>query len=365
MVSPSLNVYSETFIQEQKTGLSGEVFYYYGGEIPQYLEGFGKLNNHYTTWNVKLKHKFGLKTFSISETAFINSLKKKKIEIVLAQYGTTAYKVVEICKFLKIPLITHFHGYDASVKNVIDRCNQYKDVFSYSTYIIAVSKEMKSNLENLGCPSEKLVYNVYGPSKLFLEQIPEFSNQTFLGIGRFVNKKAPYYTILAFKKVHDQFPETKLIIGGTGELYESCLNLIRYLNLEKSISLPGIISREQFLNYLKSAFAFVQHSVTAINGDQEGTPLAVLEASAAGLPVVSTKHAGIPDVVVDNKTGLLVEEHDVDAMAQKMMDLLKNQTLAKQFGSNGKERIKTNFTLKRHLDVIDGLIDKTIKKAHE
>jgi colanic acid/amylovoran biosynthesis glycosyltransferase len=365
MISPSKNVYSETFIQEQKSGLKGRIYYYYGGEVPQYLEGFGKLNNSYIAWNVKLKRKFGLKTFSTSETAFIHSLKKNKIEIVLAQYGTTAYRVVEICRYLKIPLITHFHGYDASVKNVIDGCNQYEDVFSYSTYIIAVSKEMKSNLEKLGCPSEKLIYNVYGPSKLFVEQIPKFSNQTFLGIGRFVNKKAPYYTILAFKKVQDQFPDAKLIIGGTGELYEPCLNLIRYLNLEKSISLPGVVSREEFLNYLESAFAFVQHSVTAINGDQEGTPVAILEASAAGLPIVSTKHAGIPDVVLDNKTGLLVEEHDVDAMAQKMIDLLKNQVLAKQFGSNGKERIKTNFTLKRHLDVIDDLIDKTIKKAYE
>ncbi|TDW47145.1 glycosyltransferase involved in cell wall biosynthesis [Flavobacterium sp. 270] len=364
MISPSINVYSETFIQEQKNGLKGRVFYYFGGEIPQYLEGFGKLGTRYTAWSIKLKRKLGLKTFSFAETALIHSLKKNKIEVVLAQYGTTAHRIVKICKHIDIPLITHFHGYDASVKSVIADCNQYKEVFNYSSYIIVVSKKMEMHLQNLGCSSEKLIYNTYGPSTLFLEQIPQFSNQIFLGIGRFVNKKAPYYTILAFKKVHDQFPDSKLIIAGTGELYEPCVNLIRYLKLEDSVSLPGIIDRNQFLNYLQKALAFVQHSITAINGDQEGTPVAILEASAAGLPVISTMHAGIPDVIIDNHTGFLIEEHDVDAMAEKMKILLENKDLAEQFGNNGKEHIKNNFTLKKHLDVIDDLIKKAINNTH-
>jgi glycosyltransferase involved in cell wall biosynthesis len=106
----------------------------------------------------------------------------------------------------------------------------------------------------------------------------------------------------------------------------------------------------------------VQHSVTALNGDQEGTPVAIMEASAAGLPVIATLHAGIPDVIIDGTTGFLVPEHDVDAMSEKMLSLLENKTLAKQFGNNGKERIKIHFSLKRYLDVIDDVIVKAINK---
>jgi glycosyltransferase involved in cell wall biosynthesis len=365
IVSPSNNAYSETFIQEQKKGLSGEVFYYFGDAIPKYLEGYGILANRIISWKVKIKRKLGFKTLSAVEIAFSNSLKKNNIQVVLAQYGTTAHQIVNVCKKLNIPLITHFHGYDASVEEVIEIHKNYKHVFEYSTYVIAVSLSMEKRLTELCCPKEKLIYNAYGPNDLFLNVTPQFNESVFIAVGRFVNKKAPYYTILAFKKAHDYYPNARLIIGGTGELFETCYNLITTLELKDSVLLPGIIDREQFIQYLSKGLAFVQHSVTSLNGDQEGTPVAVLEASAAGLPVISTFHAGIPDVIIDGETGLLVEEHDVNGMAEKMILLLENKKLAKKLGINGKERIKTNFSLKRHLNVIDDLIEKAIKRTHE
>lgn len=362
MVSPSRDAYSETFIQAQKKGLKGSVFYYYGGHVPQFLEGFGKLGNGIIMWSIKIKRKLGFKTLSVAETAFMHSLRKNKIQLVLAQYGTTAQQIVNVCKKLNIPLITHFHGYDASIEAVIKNCNYYKEVFEYSTFVIAVSRSMQKRLIELGCPKEKVMYNTYGPDDLFVNVVPQFSDSTFIAVGRFVNKKAPYYTILAFKKVRDQFPDAKLIIGGTGELLETCSNIIRTLKLQDAVLLPGIIDRAQFVEYLSKGLAFVQHSVTALNGDQEGTPVAVLEASAAGLPVISTDHAGIPDIIIEGETGFLVEEHDVDAMAEKMLLLLKNKELAKTLGKNAKERIKTDFTLQRHLTGIDDLIERTINK---
>ena len=102
MVSPSLNAYSETFIQEQKNGLEGEVFYYYGGTLPTHLENSGKLISYSIAIINKIKRKIKLTTFNAQETAFIVSLKQQKIKVVLAQYGTTAHRIVKICKFLKI-----------------------------------------------------------------------------------------------------------------------------------------------------------------------------------------------------------------------------------------------------------------------
>lgn len=360
MVSPSQNAYSETFIQAQKKGLKGQVFYYYGGHLPQYLEGRGLLNTNWNKVTAKLKQKLKLTQFSSAELAFIQSLKKNKIQLIFAQYGVIAHKIVKICKYLKIPLITHFHGYDASVNRVIEDCNNYKEVFDYSAYVIAVSHSMKNKLEELGCPEEKVIYNPCAPDKVFFGINPQFSESIFVGLGRFVAKKAPYYTILAFRQVVQKFPQARLVIGGQGELYEVCKNLVRYHQLENNVMLPGVLSREEFTAYLAKGLAFVQHSVTADSGDQEGTPVAVLEASAAGLPVIATFHAGIPDVIVDGETGLLVAEHDVDAMAQKMIQLLENKNLAQQLGSKGKERMKKYFTLDRHLEVLDEIIEKSI-----
>jgi glycosyltransferase involved in cell wall biosynthesis len=361
MVSPLQNAYSETFIQAQKNGVKGTVFYYFGGLLPQYLEGYGKLNNRSITWSIKIKRKLGFKTFNPEEAIFIHSLKKNKIQVVMAQYGTTSNRIVSICKKINIPLITHFHGYDASITTVIESCNKYEEVFNYSTYIMAVSRSMQKRLIELGCPSEKVIYNPYGPDVSFLKLEPQFSENTFIGLGRFVEKKAPYYTILAFKKVLEQFPDAKLVIGGQGNLFEVCQNLVRYHKMEANVILPGVLTKDAFLEYLKKSLAFVQHSVTALNGDQEGTPVAIMEASAAGLPVIATLHAGIPDVIIDGTTGFLVDEHDVDGMAEKMTLLLENKALAKQLGNSGKERMKSHFSLQKHLDVIDDLVEKTIR----
>lgn len=361
MVSPSHNAYSETFIQAQKNGLNGEIYYYYGGLLPISIEGNGLLNNDYNKLITKLKHKLRLMHFSSAELAFVKSLKKNKIQLVFAQYGNTAHRIVKICKYLNIPLITHFHGYDASVNSVIESCGQYKEVFEYSSYIISVSKVMEAKLLEMGCPREKLVYNPYGPNNDFFKVKPSYSSSTFIGIGRFVNKKAPYYTILAFNRVVQQYPDANLILAGNGELYEVCVNLVKQLKLEDNVFFSGVIDRKNFISYLENAIAFVQHSVTAINGDQEGTPVAVLEASAAGVPVIATRHTGISDVILENETGLLVDEHDVEGMANAMIQLLANKNFAKTLGEKGKERIRELFSMERHLLKLDEIVNKSIR----
>ena len=77
---------------------------------------------------------------------------------------------------------------------------------------------------------------------------------------------------------------------------------------------------------------------------------------AAGLPVVSTRHAGIPDVVIENETGLLVDENNIEEMASYMLKLVENRDLAESMGQKGKVRIENHFTLDKHLETINNLI---------
>jgi len=361
LLSPNQNAYSETFIQAHKNLLKGKVYFYYSGILPTQLEGGVLINSRRLRILDIIKGHFNLNRFSLQEIALINSLKKNKIDVVLAEYGDTAQRVLKICKQLNLPLIVHFHGYDASVFEIIKNNNNYKEVFETARYVVVVSKKMYQDLLNLGCPEQKLVYNACGPQDEFFKVQPNFSKQQFIAIGRFVDKKAPYYLILSFLKVIKKFPEAKLIMAGDGPLLDTCKNLVKYYSLEANISFVGVISPEKYREYLEESLVFIQHSVTAENGDSEGTPVGILEASAAGLPVISTKHAGIPDVIINGKTGLLVEEHDVDGMAGNMIKLMENTELAKVLGTNGKKHIKDNFTLKRHIEVLDELIKKSVK----
>lgn len=293
----------------------------------------------------------------VRDAIILKSLKENNIDVVLAEYGTHAHHILSAIKKAGLPMIVHFHGFDASITEVVQKHNNYKEVFQYAVKVIAVSKKMEQMLLDLGCPREKLVYNVYGPQPEFLEVQPKFTKKQFIAIGRFTDKKAPYYTILAFKNAIKEHPDANLIMAGDGQLLNTCKNLVKHYGLETQVDFPGVITPDTYRELLSESLAFVQHSITAASGDMEGTPLAILEASAAGLPVVATKHAGIPDVIVHGKTGLLCEEHRVDAMAANMIKLLGNKSLAKSLGQAGKENIRTHFAMERHIEILQNILE--------
>jgi glycosyltransferase involved in cell wall biosynthesis len=98
---------------------------------------------------------------------------------------------------------------------------------------------------------------------------------------------------------------------------------------------------------MRRARLYAQHSIEAASGDVEGTPVAVLEAGATGLPVVSTRHGGIPDVVRHGETGLLVEEGDVAGMARQMLRLLRDPTQAAALGDAARRHVRHHFSAER------------------
>ncbi len=151
-------------------------------------------------------------------------------------------------------------------------------------------------------------------------------------------------------------PDARLILGGDGVLLNSCKNLAKGLKYEKYIEFKGVMTLLEIKKELSLANVFVQHSIIADDGDMEGTPLSILEASAAGLPVISTNHGGIPDVVINCITGFLVNEHDVDGMAESMIKILNDNDLAKKLGLNGRKKIKSDFHIQKHIDVINSLL---------
>lgn len=360
LLSPSVDSYSETFIRAHKEFLNANTFHYYGGELPLKLKGGIMINSRKNRILHIIKGNYRLNRFSLEEQAIITSFKQNEIDLVFAEYGGTGERILTVCRTLDLPLIVHFHGYDASCYDQLEINDKYKGVFEYASYIVCVSRKMEKDLLDMGCPSNKLIYNVCGPRDDFFEVEPRFQNQQFLAIGRFVDKKAPYYLILSFLEVIKEFPKARLIIIGSGELWNTCKNLISYFGLETQVGLPGVISHDRCREYMKESMAFVQHSVTAENGDSEGTPVGVLEASAAGLPIISTKHAGIADVVNNGETGLLCEEHDVSAFTENMKSLLRHPEKAKRMGDQGKQFIKDNFSLNKHISILDSLVAKSL-----
>lgn len=366
ILSPNENAYSETFIQAHRKLIRAEKFYYHGGSMPTHLEGKELLRTTLLKKGInKLKNKILYQEkVNLVEEAFYNSLKKQKINVVLAEYGPTAVAVLAVCKKLNIPLVVHFHGFDASSIAVVTKYGAgYKSVFDYASSIVSVSKVMTNMLKKMGAPEDKIVLNAYGPNGIFFENKPDFLNNDFLAVGRFVEKKAPYYTILAFRELVDSFPDAKLLYAGEGPLLGVCKNLTRYLRIEDKVIFLGRQSHAEVKDLMNSVTGFVQHSITSEDGDMEGAPVAIIEASAAGLPVVSTFHAGIPEVIIHEKTGFLVEEHSVTAMAEYMKALLEKKEIAQRMGEEGKKHIRQNLSMDKHIETLEEILKKAVNKV--
>ena len=304
---------------------------------------------------------------AVNETtaAYVKAFQRWRADVVLAEYGTTGVLVMEACRRLNIPLIVHFHGYDASVREVIaEHSMSYRKMFNQAMAIIAVSRAMERKLITLGAPPEKVHYNPYGINcREFGGANPENAPPVFLAVGRFVEKKAPQITLKAFADVHRIFPTARLRMVGNGPLLDECRELAKSLKIEQAVAFLGAQSHEVVQQEMRGARCFLQHSLEASNGDCEGTPLGILEAGASGLPVVSTRHAGIADVVIEDETGFLVDEGDVKGMAENMLRFAQDSELAGRLGRAARQRIASCFSEERSLGRLSEIINSSKRRV--
>lgn len=283
---------------------------------------------------------------------YLKALRRFRPEVVLAEYGMMGAAMADACERAGVPLVVHFHGYDASMREVLDEfAEPYRRMFAHAAAVIAVSRAMADALERIGCPRSRLVINPYGvDGDTFQQGEPGAAGEQFLAVGRLVDKKAPHLLIRAFAKAAQRRPDARLKVIGDGERMAECRDLVASLGLKHAVELLGGRDHDEVAREMRTARAFVQHSVVAPSGDSEGTPVAVLEAGASGLPVVATRHGGIADVVVEGETGFLVEEGDVDAMADRIAQLAADPPLAQRLGEAARARIASRYTMRQSVD---------------
>ena len=238
---------------------------------------------------------------------------------------------------MDLPLIVHFHGADISKHQVLRTYGEaYRVLFREARAIVAVSKPMQQRLISLGAPREKVHCNPCGVDcEVFRSASPATAGPVFVAVGRFVEKKAPQLTILAFARVHQRNPDARLRMIGDGPLLDACRDLARGLGVAPAVTFLEAQPHSVIQEEMRNARGFVQHSIEAPSGDSEGMPVAILEAGASGLPVVATRHAGIPDAVIEGTTGFLVDEHDVDGMAEGMLRLIRRASRGGATGTGG------------------------------
>ncbi len=234
-------------------------------------------------------------------------------------------------------------------------------LFQEAAAIIAVSRAIQSKLISIGAPAEKVHYNPYGVDcRSFSGADPAKASPSFLAVGRFVDKKGPQLTLLSFAEVHRVWPAARLRMVGDGPLWGACRDLAKALRIDDAVTFLGPRPQPVVEQEMRRARCFVQHSLEASSGNCEGTPVAILEAGASGLPVVSTRHAGIPDVVIEGQTGFLVDEGDIHGMASHMLRLIQESGLAAEMGRAARQRIETHFSMDQSIGRLWSIIKSCI-----
>jgi colanic acid/amylovoran biosynthesis glycosyltransferase len=307
--------------------------------------------------------KGGAQSQASIDDAYDTFFRKHDVDLILAEFGPAGADITPHARRLGIPLIVHFHGHDAHRKSVVDEfASRYRAMFDYAFRIVSVSRYMTEALVSLGADRSRILYNPYGPRDSFFENEPTYE-PVILSVGRFTDIKANYLTLLAFSKALRSCPNARLVMVGDGELLETCRTLSHSLGINESVTFTGAVPHAEVAMWYRNACCFAQHSMSPSYGDAEGTPVAILEAGAAALPVVATNHAGIPDVVDDGATGFLVNEGDVDAMSARMVELLSDAALARRMGTAARTRVRESFSMTRHISSLQAAIDEARTEA--
>lgn len=276
------------------------------------------------------------------------ALDRAGTDVVLAEYLDIWLPLVPWLKARGLRVVGHGHGYDVSVRLRDAWWRERYRGYEAVDAVVVPSAHVRARLAAIGLDPSRIHVVPCGVDVGVLPPPrPKGATVEVIAVGRFVAKKAPLATIEAFRLAHEQSPNLRLTMIGDGPLLDAARASALDADLIAHVRFLGAQRHESVLEHLRRADLYVQHSVVGPNGDEEGIPVAMLEAMAAGVPVVSTRHAGIPEVVDDGVTGVLVGEGDVDAMAEAIAALARDPDRRRAMGEAGYERVAERLSWER------------------
>jgi colanic acid/amylovoran biosynthesis glycosyltransferase len=280
------------------------------------------------------------------ETAVRRFLQEHGVRVIMGEYLDWSNPWLSVAQSLGIRFFVHGHGYDISalLRQAKWRAEYLK--YNQSGGVITISQLSQQRLLDLGLDSAKihlLPYGVDVPADSLTRA--EQGVVRCIAVGRMVAKKAPILALDAFRRAAEACPSLRLDYVGAGELLPAARQFLHAFQLQERVTLHGDKPSEAVQSLMQRADIFLQHSMTdPETGDEEGLPVAILEAMANSLPVVSTRHAGIPEAVMEGSTGFLVEEGDSAAMAERVVTLAREPDLRFRMGAAGWRRAKDCFS---------------------
>ncbi|MCC0177748.1 glycosyltransferase [Waterburya agarophytonicola K14] len=280
-------------------------------------------------------------------------LNKKPYDIIHCHYGRNGLKAV-LLKDLGViegKIVVAFHGNDISRYLKIHGDRIYDYLFERGDLFQPISQHWSKKLIALGCNPDKIVIHHMGIDcdKFMPPQDKNTDPEEILivSIARLVEKKGLSYGIQAIAQLILQYPQLKLQyhLVGDGVLKQELTKQIEQLKMKDRVKLLGWKKQQEVRAIIDRADIVLAPSVTSQEGDCEGIPVSLMEAMAQAIPVVSTYHSGIPELVEDGVTGYLVPEKEVDSLQDKLDNLTNNFDLRQKMGRGGRAKVMQEFNI--------------------
>ncbi|MFZ5994958.1 MAG: glycosyltransferase [Thermodesulfobacteriota bacterium] len=291
-------------------------------------------------------------------------MEKYRPALVHIHFGWMASEYLKNYHTGTAPLVVTFHGFDImTVPGSRQRMSDLEQlIFRKADKLIFVSNFLKDQAIALGCPAEKAAVNYLGaPVPGSIVKSNHRDDLQAICIARFVPCKGHRFLLEAVKRAIDKGLSIKLDLIGDGLLRDRILWDIERLGLKGSVNCLGTMSQDGVYERLLAADLYIQPSVTSADGQTEALGISIAEGMASGLPVIATRTGGIPELVVDGVTGILVDEYDTEAMANAIVKLSKDAAMRNQMGNEARNRIIRHFSVEDGASSLEKIYESVIE----
>lgn len=281
-------------------------------------------------------------------------LPSQEYDVLYCHFGPNGVRAASLKDIgvLNGAVVTVFHGYDVSRYPLQNGTAAYQKLFQAGALFLPVNVKWRNRLTELGCPEEKLAVHHMGIDTQrfrFRKRLPPGAESVrLISVARLVEKKGIAVALEALALIKERGPNPfHYEIVGDGPLRGHLEERVEHLGLGADVHFLGALPSEEVRSLLDRSHILLAPSVTAVDGDQEGIPVAIMEAMAMGLPVVSTWHGGIPELVHDGVSGYLVPERDPQALGEALSQLLEHPDLWPVMGEAGRRTIEEDYDQER------------------
>ncbi len=295
-------------------------------------------------------------------------LERRQADLLHVYFGHTGVHLLPFLQRWPRPAVVSFHGMDVQTRAHDPAYEtRLRSLLQTVTLVLARSHSLQERLLDLGCPPDKLRLNRTGipldAFPLVERSVPVGGSWRVVQACRLIEKKGLDDALHAFAEFRQAFPKATFTIAGEGPLLPALERLRDELGLGDSVRFAGFLKGAELAVLYGESHLFLHPSRMTADQNQEGVPNAMLEAMATGLPVVATRHGGIPEAVRDGTTGLLTAERDRPALAQALLDLARNPERWRALGSAAAEDMAAHFEAKAQVACLEAIYDEAVATA--